>query len=603
MLSKQKIMKINYQRLTRFSLFTIIIAALLTASCGREAEIIKEIIKPGYVIIHLSAEPNNLNPINSTGGESTQIYYHTTQELINADFKTMEIVPVLAKERAKFLPIEGSDLVEMYFEIRDSAVWDNGTPITAEDIIFSLKTIKIPQTLAKSRRPYFEFVKDVKTFDDNPRKLSFICTPYMLNETAMSDLHIIPKYFYDAKGMLDNYTIKQLSDTSASAQAQLAKDKNLLAFGEHFNSVEFSKQKLSGSGPYALASWETDERIVLRKKKDWWGFSQSESEMWYRAYPDTIIYEVIPDPNTAFSALVTDKINTMGAISVPTFNDSKKDTNFTNKFYMFEPLMFSYDFVGFNMNNPLFDDVNTRKALAHLMNIDSLIKLSMDGYAVPTACFSHPSKKAFLNPNVKPYEYDLDKAREYLKKAGWKDTNNDGILDKEIDGKRVPFKCSISSSNTSERRVTAARLLSAEAKKVGVDIQVEVLNWDDFVAKIKAGTFEMMTLTLGSSPFESDPKQIWHTDNGNTRGSNYCSYSNKKVDGWIEEMRTTMKESDRYPLYHKIHQQIHDDVPVIFLMSTKERIAVSKKFKNVWGSDMKPGFWASGFNLGEQIVQ
>ena len=588
-------MKVNYQHLIRFSLFIILITVLLTVSCGGT--------KSDATVIHLSAEPNSLNPTNSTGSESTQIYYHTTQELINADFKTMEVVPVLAKERAKFTSIEGTNLVEMSFEIRDSAVWDDGSHITVEDIIFTLKTIKVPQTLANARRPYFEFIKDIKVDEANPKKVTFICTTYMLNETSMSDLHIIPKYFYDADGLLDNYTIKQLSDTTAAAQTQLEEDKNLLAFGEHFNGAQFTKQTLSGSGPYKLKSWTTDERIVLERKENWWGDSQDDKEMWYQAFPQTIIYEIIPDYTTAFSALTADRINTMGAIEVADFDNSKKDKSFTDNFYTFEPLMFSYDFVGFNMNDSKFEDVNTRKAIAHLVNIQKLIKLSMDGYAVPTACFTHPSKTAFLNPNVKPYEYDLEKAKEYLKKAGWEDNDNDGIIEKIINGKRVPFQCSITSSNTSERRVTAAKLLSKEAKEVGIDIQMDVINWDDFVGKIKTSKFEMITLTLGSSPFEGDPKQSWHSVNGNGRGSNYCSYSNDKVDEWIEKMRTTMKESDRYPLYHLIHQQIHDDVPVIFLMSTKERIAVSKRFDNVWGSDMKPGFWASGFNLADQIVQ
>lgn len=596
-------MKSNYQLLTWLSLSAIVIITLFTTSCGTNKSPFKEIIKPGHVVIHLAAEPKGLNPTNSIGAVSAQIYYHTTQELINADFKTMEVTPVLAKERAKFTPIEGSDLIEMTFEIRDAAVWDDGSPITAADIIFTLKTIKVPQTEATGKRPYFESIKDVKTYEDNPKKITFICIAYMLNEIALSDLHIIQKYFYDDKGLLDNYNIAQLSDTATAAKIKLEEDKNLIAFAERFNSIEFSKKKISGSGPYELASWTTDERIVLRRKKDWWGNSQDEKEMWYQAYPDTIIYEVIPSYATAFSALQADRINTMTSIEVADYEAAKQDTGFINRFYTFEPSVFAYDFIGFNLNNPMFQDVNTRKAIAHLMDIDQLIKTAANGYAIPTTCFSHPSKTAYLNPNVKSYAYDLNKAREYLKKAGWEDTNSDGIVEKEIDGKRVPFTCSIITNNTNNRRITAMQLLANAAKEVGVNLKPEVLEWKNFVGNVRKSKYEMVVLALGSSPFENDPKQTWHSASTNGNGTNYCNYASPVVDSLIDQMRGITVESERYPYYHQIHQEIHDDVPVIFLLALQERIAISKKFQNVWGSDMKPGFWGAGFHLGEKIAQ
>jgi ABC-type transport system substrate-binding protein len=594
-------MKFNYQHKMWLYITAFAFTALLTAGCGNEKS--KEIIKPGHVVIHLAAEPKSLNPTNSSGAESTQIYYHTSQELINADFKTMEIVPVLAKERAKFTPIQGSDWIEMSFEIRDSARWDNGTPITAEDVVFSLKTIKIPQTDCGAKRAYFEFIKDVKADKANPKKVVFVCEPYMLNETSMSDLHILPKYFYDDKGLLNNYTIKQLSDTTTAARTKLEADKNLIAFADRFNSVEFSKQKIAGSGPYELASWKADERIILRKKKNWWGESQSKEEQWYQAYPDSIIYEVIPSLPTAFSALQANRINTMTAIEVADYNAAKSNANFTDKFYTFEPPIFGYDYVGFNLNNPMFQDVNTRKAIAHLVDIDQLIKTAAEGYAEPSACFTHPSKKAFLNPNVKSYEYSLDKAREYLKLAGWADANKDGILEKNIDGKRTDFKCTIITNNTNTRRITACQLLANAAKEVGILLIPQTPEWADFVTMIKESTYDMMVLGLISSPFESDPKQTWHSASTNGNGSNYCNYASPQVDKWIDDMRKITDESKRYPYYHKIHQQIHDDVPVVFLLAMKERMAVSKQFQNVWETAMKPGFWGSGFHLGEKMAQ
>ena len=189
-------MKLNYKSLLKLT--TPVVALLL---------IVSRCIEPkDDVVVHLAGEPLSLNPTNTSDSWATIIYYNTTFDLINADFDKMEIVPVLAKARPTFTPIEGTDLVEMSLEIRDEATWDNGTPITVEDVIFTLKTIKIPQTNAAIRRPYFEYIKDIKVDETNPKKVVFVCTAYMLAESVLSDLHILPKYHYDANGVLDQYS-------------------------------------------------------------------------------------------------------------------------------------------------------------------------------------------------------------------------------------------------------------------------------------------------------------------------------------------------------------------------------------------------------------
>jgi peptide/nickel transport system substrate-binding protein len=514
------------------------------------------------------------------------------QELINADFEKLEIIPVLAKERPTFTPIEGSDLVEMNFEIRKEAEWDNGTPITGEDIAFSLKTIIVPQTNCPHKKPYFEYIKDIVIDEENPKKFKFIISPYMLAEAVMSDLHIIPSYFYDKENVLKDYSIKMLNDTSN--RAALEADEKLIAFANTFNSNELNR-KLAGSGPYEIEEWKANERIVLKRKEDWWGnnVSSSNANQWLRAYPDNIIYEIIPDATTTFTALKSGRINTMYAINPKTYVEECKTDAFAEDFHTGEPWQFTYEFIGFNLTNPKFQDVKTRRALSHLMNVDELIKTACDGYGQPVASFSHPSKKEFLNKNVKPYEFSLEKAKALLTEAGWKDSDNDGILDKEIEGTLTPFKIRMIANKENDRRLKTGELFKDAAKQVGIEVDFQSYVWKNYIGYFVGGDFDLYTLAWSSSPFESDPKQIWHSSS--IGGSNYISYSNPEVDKLIDEMRLEVEKKDRLPYYHKIHQIIHDDAPVIFTIAQKERIAVSKIFDNVFFTGMKPGFWAAGF--------
>jgi peptide/nickel transport system substrate-binding protein len=571
----------------------LFLIVFLVACGGNESPEEAAIKRPDYVVVHQLSEPASLNPSNSRGSASTMMYYNVYQELINADFKTMEIIPVLAKERAVFKPIEGSDLVEMLFEIKEEAVWENGKPITGEDIEFTLKTIKLPDTQNGHKKPSFEYIKDFEIDKDNPKKIKFICESYMLAEQVMSDLHVLPRYVYDEENLLKDYTTKMLSDVDRKAEFQA--DPALIKFTEAFNSVKFQRDVVQGSGPYELVEWEADQRLVFSKKDNWWGDQLKEESHWFEAYADTIIYEIIKDNSTALTALKAGRVNTMFAIDPKDYVEQCKTEEFQKNFYTFEPYMYAYDYIGFNLSKPIFDDKNTRKALAHLMNTKQLIETACAGLAEPTACFSHPTRPEQLSDKVEPYAFDIEKAKEYLTKAGWGDANGDGVLDKMINGKNTPFVIKMVTNNENNRRKTACNLLKDAAKEVGITINIETPSWKQFLPQImQKRDFDLFVSGLISSPFDSDPRQTWHSKSIGG-GGNHFGFSNQKVDDAIDALRKELDSDKRNPYYHIIHEQINDEVPVIFLITQRERIAVSKKFNNVWETTMKPGFWAPGF--------
>lgn len=551
---------------------------------------------PDYVLIHQAGEPQSLHPTNSRGAESTMMHNHLFQTLLQVDYKTLQLVPLLATARPVIRELPDGGMA-LDLEIRPEATWDDGTPITGHDVAFSVKVVKVPQVDNGHAKPYFTYIRAVEVDADEPRRFSILCERYFLAEQVLADLRILPAQVYDPAGALAAFSV---ADIVQAHPDSLSANAALQAFADTFNGAAFQREVVQGSGPYALASWQPQERLILKKKANWWGESVKDGHHWLRAYPDTLVFEIIPDAATALTALKAGRVNTMYAIDPVAFATDCQTPDFQSRFYTFEPDAMMYEYIGLNMASPLLSDVRTRRALAHLMNTPQLIETACNGFATQVASFSHPSRPERLSPNVAPYAFDVAKAAELLQAAGWADTDGDGWLDQVIDGQRERLQLRAITNQENKSRQLALQLLQEAGAQVGVQIEVKTPIWASFQEQLRdRGSYDLFVLGLGSSPFESDPSQVWHSGSIE-RGSNRMGYASPIVDAAIDSLRLVMDEAGRYPYYHRIHEEIHKDVPVIFLLTLRERIAVSRQFDNVYSSVMKPGFWAPGFTVAER---
>ncbi len=577
------------------------IIALLFSSCGDSTSTTSDKVDD-TVITHQLSDPEEMTPLNANDNGSTIISYAIFQNLLHIDFKTNQIVPVLAKERP-VITKQDDGRVTVDMEIRPEAKWDNGEAITGNDVAFSFKVLKNPETKSKALKPYFDKVMDVIVDKENPKKFTILyAEPYMIIESSLSDFYIIPSYVYDPDNIMAKFTVKELYEDAKGAK-ELKNNAEIKRFAEQYNGPKFQREVVIGSGPYNFDRWETNQRVVVTLKKDWWGHSVPDKNHWFEAYPSKIIYESINDLATATVALKGEKLDAMYGIKNKDFvDDLRKSDNFKAKYNTFTPPKFSYDYLAINLRLEKFKDVRTRKAMAHIMNVPQLIESYCYGLGEPVSCFTHPSLKERLNPNVKPYPHDLEKAKALLAEAGWKDSNSDGTLDQEFDGKVEDFTITLNYNSGNKRRETACLIFQEAARKVGVKVEVVSLDWGVITENLKVHKFETVVLGWISSPFESDPKQIWHTDSANEEGSNYTGFGNAASDQLIEDLRVELDPQKRYKMYHKLHQIIHDEIPYIFLLAEKERIAIHSRFGNSYGSGIRPGYWTNGFTVSQPVA-
>ncbi len=227
------------------------------------------------VTSRLRAEPDRLNPVLTWRGWSIQVNNHIFSPLIEHDRFTSELSPFLAKSRPEVKQItEGpyAGGTKFTFEILEEAKWDNGQPILATDYAFTVKALMNPNAggVAAVFRSALNIIKDVEYDSNNPRKFTVTIFPFSFRgEYSAGAFNILPEYKYDAEGLLKGYSLSDLVDPKKSEE--LLADPNLQKHGVQFISDEFSRNVVSGSGAYALDEWVSGEKIVLKRKENWWG--------------------------------------------------------------------------------------------------------------------------------------------------------------------------------------------------------------------------------------------------------------------------------------------------------------------------------------------
>lgn len=565
-----------------------LLATLLT-SCSGELPVKNE------VIIHHRSDPEMLNPVNYTDANVANITAHMFMKLVEADFRNpQEYVPVLASERPK-IEVTADGQMHMHFSLRKEAKWDNGQPVTANDVVFTLKVMKNPAVNNPNFKPYVEFINDVKIDPSDPLKFTIISkAPYFLAESVFGDVPILPEYLYDPKGLMKNFTVQMLANQSDS----LKDLEPIKEFAEDFNSEKRMRDPsaIGGCGAYKFTQWITNERVILEKKKDWWGDALEKENCFFEAYPEKLIFQTIKDVSTAVVSMKAGNIDVMGSIDSKEYENLRSNQKFLESFELTTPTEFSYVYIGLNSAKPILRDRLTRQALAHLADVDNMIRTVKYGLAEPVIGAIHPVKK-YYNKDIQRYVFSLEKAKELLVQAGWKNTNNDETLDKIIDGKHTEFEVDFALNAGNEERKAIALMFQAEAKKIGIRINVVPIDWAVYLEKCRQHDFDIMIGKWLGGPGPDDLKQTYHSKAATGEGSNYCNFSNSEADSLMDKINYEIDETKRNNMFMRLQKVMYDEVPVIFLYSPKEKIAVHKKFDNASTSVVRPGFWAQGFIL------
>jgi peptide/nickel transport system substrate-binding protein len=568
----------------------VAIALLAVTSCGKKKS-------KNEVRIHALSDTDMLNPTNYQSAEAQYYIGQMFQSLWSVNPHNLQLEPIIAKALPEEVYDSSKGLLTYTFEIREEAKWDNGTPITPDDIAFTFKMYKAPVLNNEQNRPYFELVDDIITYPDNARKMTIVCNKkYILAKSTAGGIFVMPRYIYDPKHLMDKISLRDIN----TKFKEVEQNADMKAFAAEYNSEKFQREKgfIVGSGPYEFEEWVTGQRVVLKKKKNWWG-EKYANETLFMAGPDKLIYTVVKDQTAALTALKGEKLDVMNGIKSKDFIEQLKTSDkVKEKFNLETPSSMAYTYFGMNLRNPKFEDVRVRRALSHLVDVEKIIHVI--GYDLGKRVNGpvNPYKKGAFNDTITSYDFSVDKAKKLLADAGWKDSDGNGTIDKMVNGQKVEFNITFTYNAGNDSRRDAALIFKEAARQAGINVDVVPQEWSIYIQNQKKHNFEMFYGSWIGGTTPDDPKQIWHTESING-GSNYVYFGNQESDKLIDAIRGELREDVRNDLYRKLQVLIHNEAPYIFIWSPLERIAISKRFTGVQTSIVRPGFYENEFKMAQ----
>jgi len=470
--------------------------------------------------------------------------------MIVRDYDTLEWKPAMAESWTV-----SDDKLTYTFTLRENLLWSDGKPITSEDVVFSYETIMNPAVDALRIAGYYKDVESVKALD--ARRVEFkYKKSYFLSLRQAGSITIIPKHVYQFEGEEG---------------------------GKKFSGL---REPTVFSGADVPEKWDQGVEIVLRRNRRYWG---------KKAYFERVVFRVIEENGAAFQMLKAGKLDVMSLLPKQ-YLDMVRTSELMARYQRLKyPNPSSgYLYFGWSNESKYFNDRRVRVAMTHLVPRERIRTELFHSLAqTVTGPFWPGSGEAKVplqyDMSIKPYTFSPARAVQLLNDAGWRDTDNDGILDKNGD----PLKFRLMIPGKSEQLLDSANLTAEAMAKVGVKLEVFPVEWTVFTKKLDERSFDACALGW-TGGVEGDPYQIWHSSSYGTAkapGSNHIGFNSPEADRLIEQARQELDTEKRNALYNQFHQLLHREQPYTFLFHRPSLIAVHKRFEgvkvHVLGLDMR----------------
>lgn len=478
----------------------------------------------GTLIDAMIGEPSGL--ISMIAGESAAaaISSNIFNKLLKYD-KNLELEGELA-ESWQISP----DQKTITFILKPNLKWADGKPLTSADVLWTWKAV-IDEKTGSPYASDYQLVKKAET----PDALTFSITYEQAYAPALDSwagLQILPKH--------------------------------LLA-GQDLHTTAFARNPI-GSSYYKLDSWNHGENIKL---------SRNTTSVLGQAKIDNLVSRIIPDSSAQFLELMAGNIDSMGLDPIKFARIIPARPELQQTLALYKELGNSYTYMGFNLKHKPFDDVRVRKAINYAIDKQEIIDGVYLGLGINIASPYKPGTR-WSNPELKPYPYDPEKAKQLLKEAGFVDADGDGIVEK--DGK--PFSFEILTNQNKEREKSAV-LIQRRLKGIGIDAKIRAIEWASFISRfIKTGDFDVVVLGWGLG-LDPDQYNIWHSSQQAPGQFNFVGYNNPVVDKLLEQGRLELNPDKRQKIYHEFARVLLEDSPIVYLSAGYGLTAIHKRVKGI----------------------
>ena len=401
--------------------------------------------------------------------------------------------------------------------LRDNVVWHDGTPFTADDVVFTIRSIQTPD-YDSPLESSFQGVQ-VDSLDPTTVVLT-LKEPYAQFLQNLT-IGIVPKHVWES-----------VPPQNAALAEQMLKP--------------------VGTGPFKFAEITTRRRtgeitsIRLVRNEDFYG------QLPYLDELTTVFYATQEE---AVSALTTNQVQGISflPVSLAESVDNKSSLEIRRI------LLPQYFGLFFNpVKNDLLSDAGIRAALSLATNREAIIEEALSGEAKKLTTPIPPGMFEF--PDLDEPTYNPDVARQNLEEAGWTDENSDGIREKDDEELRV----TLTTTDWPEYAQTA-ELLKTQWEEIGVGVEIQTQGAGS-IQQTVVGPREYEILLYGEVlSIDPDPYAFWHSTQTRNPGLNLSLFKDADVDKLLEEARRTLNFEERQTKYFEFQQKFIELNPAVIL--------------------------------------
>jgi peptide/nickel transport system substrate-binding protein len=316
-----------------------------------------------------------------------------------------------------------------------------------------------------------------------------------------------------------------------------------------------------GTGPFKFDSWVSKESITAVKFDDYWGTKPKIEK---------VVYLAVPEGKTRETMLRAGEADLAWLLSPDVGQALKKDPAFT---VITQTRVGRVNQLMLNTKKSPLDDVNVRNAIKIAINRDLICKSLMEGLVQPAAG-PLPSGHPWANQNIKPFAYDLEKAKSLLEEAGWSDSDGDGVREKG--GKKL--EVGLFTYSTRPDLPPIAEALKDQLGKLGIKVTINILDSAAITAQAKAGKVDIYLISR-SILWNNDPDS-WAADFlADSTYQNYMNFAPADVVSLINNGRETMDNAERKKIYDELQERVLKDAPVVYITYYTNVAAVKSDVK------------------------
>lgn len=468
--------------------------------------------------IAIGVDADSLDPVQGTTTTIDNIIDYMAETLIGID-ETGALVPLLATEWST-----SEDGLTMDLTLREGVVFHDGTPLTADVVVWNFERLLDPNVNVPRRGPYAP-IESVEAVDDLHVRLHLSQpAPYMAGALTQTTAAIVSPASIDLEG----------------------------------NSYE-NITHLVGTGPYTFTSRSFGERIVVTRFEDYWG---------EKPYYDEVVFHIVPEATTRESLLLSGQVD---MIILPPASDIPALEANPAVEVVFGPSNRTI-FIVINTSKPPLDDARVRQALNYAVDKEAIVQGILFGAA--DVMDAPMAESLFGYTSIGAYPYDPERARELLAEAGVEP----GELTLDF----------MSPTGRYVQDFPASQAIANYLADVGITANVRTMDWPTYVGTMTqpVDSNETQLHLLGWAPAFMDASQQmlqFQQSQHPPAGLATSFYTNPEVEDLIARANATVADAERADLYAQAARLIWEDAPWIFLWVQRFPMVHSADVTNISG--------------------